>query len=617
MLYYLSLSALFNAITALALALFIYARKPRSEINIRYAIFNLSVFAWAGCYFFWPITQNNKEETLFWFRILHFGSIFCSITYFHFICTFLGKHKKYLIRAGYIVAVFFSAFLFTPLFVKDVRPIFALKYWGVPGVLYPFYLIYFFFYVLVSLYLVFAEWRKAVEPKKTQYAYLLLATILGWIGGSVNYPLWYGIPIYPIFNVFVGLYVIMITYAIIKYQLLDIKVAIKKTLVFTGLLLAVLGILVLPALLIQEHLARNAGFGARMVGLAISGIIIIVSVRKIEDFLVNTTDRYLFQKKYDYKELLKTFSEEVLAVMNRRQLIELTEKKLAEIMRLESCRVQLGEGTAEAEMVMPLASGSDTLGALLLGRKKSDEPFTQDDKDILEPLTKTLAIAISNAELFDELAKTQAEAAQKEKMATIGTLAAGMAHEIRNPIMTIRTFADYIPDRKSDANFMQKFSRIIPSEISRVETIARSLLEFSHSETGMEKAPVNICGVIEAVTGIKCAEGETVTVLANKDQMHDAIYNLMQYISAETPEKSDLSFSVEKDGAIARLSIKCTDMVVPDYVLKDAFDASSKFDRTRRGFGFNLFLANQLLIRNGGKLTIAAIPTGTEFTITW
>ena len=74
------------------------------------------------------------------------------------------------------------------------------------------------------------------------------------------------------------------------------------------------------------------------------------------------------------------------------------------------------------------------MGVLSLGKKKSDEDYTQDDLGILLPLARTLAIAISNAKLFDELGKTQAEAAQNEKMAVIGTLSAGINHEICNPL---------------------------------------------------------------------------------------------------------------------------------------------------------------------------------------
>ena len=73
----------------------------------------------------------------------------------------------------------------------------------------------------------------------------------------------------------------------------------------------------------------------------------------------------------------------------------------------------------KAQLCLPLHVHDDLIGVLCLGKKKSDEEFTKDDLDILLPLTRTLAIAVSNAQLFDELAKTQAEAMQKEKLAVI------------------------------------------------------------------------------------------------------------------------------------------------------------------------------------------------------
>jgi len=94
--------------------------------------------------------------------------------------------------------------------------------------------------------------------------------------------------------------------------------------------------------------------------------------------------------------------------------------------------------TLKVELAIPLILHNKMIGILTLGKKKSDEDYTQDDIDILLPLSRTLAIAISNAELFDELSKTQAEAAQREKMAVIGTLSAGINHEICNPLGIVR-----------------------------------------------------------------------------------------------------------------------------------------------------------------------------------
>ena len=132
-----------------------------------------------------------------------------------------------------------------------------------------------------------------------------------------------------------------LAYAIVRHQLMDIEVIIKKTLVFAGLLASVFTMLVLPTLLIQEYILRTAGQTGRLIGLTISGVIIILTMRRIENFLINVTDRYLFQKKYDYKELLKTFTAEVLTVLDLDKLVNLTVDKLVDIIKLSSSAVLL------------------------------------------------------------------------------------------------------------------------------------------------------------------------------------------------------------------------------------------------------------------------------------
>jgi len=61
-----------------------------------------------------------------------------------------------------------------------------------------------------------------------------------------------------------------------------------------------------------------------------------------------------------------------------------------------------------------------------------------EDIDILQTVSKTLAVAIVNARLFEQLSEAQAQAAQREKMAVIGTLSAGLNHEICNPLGIVR-----------------------------------------------------------------------------------------------------------------------------------------------------------------------------------
>jgi signal transduction histidine kinase len=66
-----------------------------------------------------------------------------------------------------------------------------------------------------------------------------------------------------------------------------------------------------------------------------------------------------------------------------------------------------------------------------------------------------------------------------DQLSSVGTLAAGMAHEIKNPLVTIKTFTQLLPDRYSDADFRKDFSSLVAHEVSRIDTIVNHLLNFS------------------------------------------------------------------------------------------------------------------------------------------
>jgi len=71
------------------------------------------------------------------------------------------------------------------------------------------------------------------------------------------------------------------------------------------------------------------------------------------------------------------------------------------------------------------------------------------------------------------------EVAQTEKFKAVATLASSLVHEIRNPLTVINTFTEYIPQKKNDPEFLDKFAQIVPAEINRINILMNELLSFA------------------------------------------------------------------------------------------------------------------------------------------
>lgn len=87
-------------------------------------------------------------------------------------------------------------------------------------------------------------------------------------------------------------------------------------------------------------------------------------------------------------------------------------------------------------------------------------------------------LATAFNQMTRDLRDSQERLILSEKLASLGTMAAGMAHEIKNPLVSLRTFTQLLQQKWDDKEFREKFSAIIPTEIERINRIAESLLKF-------------------------------------------------------------------------------------------------------------------------------------------
>ncbi len=557
-----------------------------------------------------------------------------------------------------------------------------LPFWGIPGILYHLFLVMFFGYAGFSLFLLLREYRKnRVPSKKGQIACIGIGTLIGFIGGSTNYILWYDIPVPPFLNILVSMYVFLTAYAILRYNFLDIEVIVKKTVIFAGLFVSLFTVFagitfVLPQLF--KNFLDN-----RWLSLIASFVVIILAYRPIERFLINSTDKYLFQKKYDYKELLKTFPDKIMTVLDLNALGALTVNKLTDTIKLQGAALllknennetfemiasagllskddfnqtdndQLQANTKETgyyicssgdpgELAIALQYAETVLGMIILGGKRSDEEFTQDDIAILLALTKTLSVAITNAQLVAKLSTTQTQAAQREKMAIVGTLSAGINHEICHPLGTIRgqcqlfllNDEDGIHDKEDPKKINEKAKEIMKKvikEADKATDITRRLSAFSKPSKGEIEDNVKVRNELNEVIAIITHEFEINNIkiridipedlppiIADRKQLQEVFFNLIQNAAQAIENGGFIDIKASQKGQVVHIDIRDNGSGMSNDQLKQIWNPFFTTKEPGKGTGLGLFIVKQIIERNNGQISVTSeAEKGTTFNLSF
>ena len=689
---YFPYSGLINAAAALVVGFFVLSKNYRSPLNRAYAFFAVCVAFWAANYFIW-LMSKEYTTALFFIRLTMIGAIFIPAAFIYFVTQFVEKKRFWIHVFNIALIVVFLALSYSPLYIQRVEQRLFFPFWPVPGILFHFMLAYFVFGLVYAHTILWKAWKREEGTKKEQIKYILFGIMTGFVGGCTNYFLWYNIPFPPYLNILVSGFVVFVAYAIVKHQLMNIDVLIKKTLIFASLFAVVFGMFISITLLTQSLIAGN-----RFLGLAISSVIIILTVRRIENFLVNITDKYLFQKKYNYKDLLKTFTTEVLTVLELDKLVNLTVDKLTDIVKMRSAAVLLFDDEKQqfnvkasqnindlsvtlarpdgmltfmdethgyilvselkeknisipdsireitdklnAELIIPMVLHEDVIGVLSLGKKKSDENYSQDDLDILLPLAKTLAIAISNAELFVELGRAQAEASQREKLAVIGTLSAGINHEICNPLGIARgqceafllNLKDGLYKTKTDEELIEKAKGIMAKvikETDRATAITKKLSGFAKPSKG-EAEIVHIDKEVDEVFGLvgyelrlekiefdKRIQKDIPDLFVDKKQFQEVLFNLIRNAGQAIGDKGRITVTAKEEDGKIFIDVQDTGAGIPEDKIKLLFNPFFTTKDPGKGTGLGLFIVRQVVEKNGGKIYLkdTKVGEGTTFRV--
>lgn len=211
-----------------------------------------------------------------------------------------------------------------------------------------------------------------------------------------------------------------------------------------------------------------------------------------------------------------------------------------------------------------------------------------------------------------------------DKMKALGKLSAGVAHELRNPLTSIKVFIDMLPDKKNKPEFLEELMKIVPMEINRLNSLVTTLLDYAKP-----KAPAPQNNILKDVLSdiiillkqklnekkiVIKENGTDIELWADTSQFKQIMINILLN-SIEAIEKDGIiSITGSTDGKRSKVIIADNGCGIPQDVLNKVFDPF--FTSKKYGYGIGLSITHQLIKENKGEIHIDSKEgTGTTITI--
>jgi len=294
---------------------------------------------------------------------------------------------------------------------------------------------------------------------------------------------------------------------------------------------------------------------------------------------------------------------------------------------------------------VPLKLGDKVVGVLLVDNKVSTRPFTQNDVYLLSALADYAAIAIEKARLYGalksfnkelerrveertgELQTTRDQLVQSEKLASIGQLAAGVAHEINNPIGVILGFTQVLLKRTEPDSPVYKPLSTIEREGLRCKEIVQGLLDFARQSKPRPRR-LNINEVIQATCSLmEHQENSKVRIItdyaadlpevvADENQLQQVFFNVVLNAYHAMPDGGELRVTSQAVDNEVRAIFADTGEGISASDLKRIFDPFFTTKDVGQGTGLGLSISYGIVEQHGGTIEVTSeLGAGATFTI--
>jgi signal transduction histidine kinase len=403
------------------------------------------------------------------------------------------------------------------------------------GPIYPFFGAYLVVSLTGSLVMLSRKLSLLTGVERLQVQFVLLGIGVAAAGGSVTnllFPLVFRTSRLNVYGPIFGLVMVaFIAHAIVRYRLLNIRLVVRRSVTEVGASITAGAAFLILAWTMSWALALEL----RALPIAVTLILALVVAQAFQPLrrgVQAVLDYYFFRTPYDYAAALREISRAMGDIADLKFLFQYTCHAIADTAHAERVSLYVKDAggsdyrlesswgaddpplpsmiwdtsllvrslrganlqaltiadlqrdsdisAAEldeinrlgAECLLPVLVHGQFGGFYVIGPKRSGDPYFTEDIDLISAVASQVGIAIR---LHVQISLAEAEKRRTERLVSFGALARGLAHEIKNPLVAIRTFAELLPERVGDEEFRNSFAKIVLQEIGRIDQLVARL----------------------------------------------------------------------------------------------------------------------------------------------
>lgn len=491
--------------------------------------------------------------------------------------------------------------------------------------------------------------RKSGNPSEKRIMRTLAASFIGVgivIFAALGFELWQGTVagayLKTIANLGSLLPSVLLAYYIYRYRYLEI--IIEESLVVVTFATVVLTVYVFGIRTIGDWMTRRYGVRPGLVeALLILALALLAAPLRgwlaqrfhklfereaaLYKEIVSRIGAYAGQYK-DLSDLLHFVEERTTKALNLRKLrifVPETDGAFAELWIGEALALSQANGWEPVEdepllldhgfrLAYPMRREEKIEG--LLAVDASNATLTTDARSVMELLAGQVAIAIDDSRLLAENLRLERELAERERLASLGRMAATVAHEIKNPLSAIKSIAQVMREDQQFNNEYERDLRLIVGETDRLSQSVTQLLSFARKESAAEQ-PLSVDELLHSVVhlfqanareqgvSLEC-EIRSDAILTGKcvSALRDAVSNLLLNALQATPSGGQVKLFVDARDDELLIAVEDSGAGVPADLRERIWEPF--FTTRQRGTGLGLAIVRKRVQEVGGSALLVA-----------